>query len=154
MSFAIKKVGPSGLQDALKVRINVFVDEQGVEPELELDNYDKTALHWIAYTEANEPVGVVRLVIIESELFGQIGRQGKLGRLAVIKSYRGMGLAKKLVLELENSLTEEKVDNIILHSQHDKQGFYERLGYIRTYPEEEPFMEDGILHVKMHKKME
>lgn len=74
---------------------------------------------------------------------------GKLGRLAVDLSARGLGLGRMLVETLENDAKSLNISTIDVHAQVDKRAFYERLGYHVT--DETVFIEDGIDHVKMAK---
>lgn len=92
--------------------------------------------------EPGVPVGTVRL-IAESETVG------KLGRLAVISDARGLSLGKKLVQLVIHDAADRGMDSIIIHAQYDKQGFYEKLGFVVEKGDEETFLEDGTPHLRM-----
>jgi len=68
------------------VRCEVFVKEQNVPRSLEFDGLDATALHWLALTPEEEPVGTLRLL-----------PSGQVGRMAVLKDYRGRGIGSRLL---------------------------------------------------------
>ena len=74
---------PQERDDAFAVRIAVFVDEQGISREDELDELDATAVHCVAYDGAT-PVGAGRLVLADG--------YAKIGRMAVLASHRGRGI--------------------------------------------------------------
>ncbi|HGG05286.1 MAG TPA: GNAT family N-acetyltransferase, partial [Aliiroseovarius sp.] len=76
------------LTTCLDLRRIVFIDEQGVSEEDELDAYDATATHLLAM-DGDRPVGTARIVIK--------GRVGKIGRVCVLKSHRGAGLGAGLI---------------------------------------------------------
>jgi predicted GNAT family N-acyltransferase len=71
------------------VRQQVFQIEQGIDPDLEFDEYDPLAIHWLAYWQEN-PVGTVRIREYEP-------LTAKIERLAVIKALRGQGIATELM---------------------------------------------------------
>ncbi|GAA5855083.1 hypothetical protein JCM8547_002373 [Rhodosporidiobolus lusitaniae] len=146
-------------QRALNVRIAVFVDEQGFSMEDELDDKDATSDHFLMVNlnedGTEEDAGTIRWWPKPNST------SGKLGRLAVIKKFRGGGSGKVLVLALEEHLKQrggkagealkgkESVD-IIAHSQAYAQGFYEKCGYTA---EGELFLEDGADHIKVVKRV-
>ncbi|MET9488954.1 GNAT family N-acetyltransferase [Nocardia sp. NPDC006630] len=108
------------LADAYAVRMKVFVAEQGVPEELELDELDETADHFLARLDG-QPVGAGRL-IVRADV-------GVLGRLAVLAETRGSGLGVALVRAIEERVRERGLIAVELHAQTHAQGFYERLGY-------------------------
>ncbi|MFI6871241.1 GNAT family N-acetyltransferase [Nocardia sp. NPDC050406] len=129
--------------EAYSVRTRVFVDEQGVPAEIEIDELDSTADHFLARLDG-QAVGAGRLV-------AQDGR-GVLGRLAVLDTARGTGLGALLVRAIEERARERGLTRIELHAQTQAQGFYERLGY-QAFGE--PDWEDaGIEHIWMRKRLE
>jgi predicted GNAT family N-acyltransferase len=86
------------------------------------------------------PVGTVRLVVYPSQ-------SGKLGRLAVIQSHRGLGIGRQLMLALHEYVKTSSLRRVFMHAQVDKIDFYKKLGY-SVYDANE-FDECGIMHVKM-----
>ena len=101
---AIRLAGsPAEVAAAYAVRADVFVTEQGVPPELELDELDGSADHFVAY-DGELPVGAGRLVVEDPGFEGadpELGEVGHLGRLAVRPQARGTGLGVALVQAIE-----------------------------------------------------
>ncbi|MFB6269154.1 MAG: GNAT family N-acetyltransferase [Halobacterium sp.] len=127
-------------EDALRVRYAVFVEEQGVPEELEVDDYEDEALHFVAYDEDGDPVGAARLREYEDGV-------GKVERVAVLESRRGEGWGDALMDAVE-AAAGERFDELYLHAQLPAAGFYDRRDYER---EGDEFEEAGIPHVAMRK---
>src|SRR5580692_3154732 len=119
--------GAPVFDQAAAIRVTVFVEEQGVPLEAELDELDATAEHFLAIV-GDVPMGAARLMAS--------GEVGILGRLAVLKQGRGLGVGVALVAAIENRVIELGLPAVELHSQIRACGFYERLGY-RTYGEQD-----------------
>ncbi|HLZ38318.1 MAG TPA: GNAT family N-acetyltransferase [Mycobacteriales bacterium] len=124
---------------AYDVRRWVFVDEQRVPLDLERDEADETADHFLACDGATA-VGAARLV--------RRGQVGVLGRLAVLPAARGRHLGVALVHAIERHVRACGLATIELHAQTPVRGFYEALGYA---PYGAEFLEAGIPHVSMRK---
>lgn len=120
-----------------QLREQVFVGEQGVPLEIERDSADQKAIHIIAQYD-NQSVGCGRIVFYQDT--------GKIGRLAVVKEYRGQGIGKALCSELINIATLKGYEQIILHAQLGSRGFYEKQGFQTSG---DVFEEAGIKHIKM-----
>ena len=133
--------GPADRAAAEKIRVRVFVDEQGVPPELELDEHDRDADHFLARLDGR-PVGTVRMLRRDAA--------GVLGRLAVLPETRGTGLGVALVRAVEERARQEGLRAVELHAQTAVRGFYERLGY-EAYGEED--IEAGIPHIWMRRPL-
>ena len=134
----IKRVqNASEFEAAYSIRFKVFVEEQSVPVELELDEYDQTAIHLLAL-EDGQAVGCGRLVFFEE--------YAKIGRVAVLKENRGNGYAKMICEELVNIARERGATKVILDSQCSAEGFYRRLGFAS---EGEIFDDAGIDHIHM-----
>lgn len=133
------------LQDTFDLRILVFVDEQGVPLEDELDEYDtlNAPCNHLLLTLDNTPIGCGRV--------RQVDGVGKLERIVVKKENRGMGFGKAIVLGLEKRAIEMGLNQVKLHGQVQARGFYENLGFAVLGDE---FIEDGILHVVMTKQLQ
>ncbi|MGH7825595.1 MAG: GNAT family N-acetyltransferase [Candidatus Binatia bacterium] len=125
------------LAKALGIRRRVFVTEQGVPEEIEMDRDDRRAIHFLAFA-AGKPVGTARLVI----------RRGnaKIGRMAVLKSHRGRGVGKKLLKRAVATAQRRGAQMIYLHAQVAVVGFYQAMGFRCVGP---VFEEAGIPHRKM-----
>ncbi len=130
------------LQDARALRLQVFVEEQGVPRDLELDNLDAKAQHAVAL-ENGVVVGTGRLIL------GTPGH-GIVGRMAVAQPLRRQGIGGRVLSFLEEQAQDQGVRRMTLHAQSYVKEFYARHGY---QEEGEPFMEAGILHVQMSKEL-
>ncbi|EIT86725.1 GNAT family acetyltransferase [Fictibacillus macauensis ZFHKF-1] len=122
------------------IREAVFVKEQGVAADLEFDEYEEVAEHWLI-TQNDQPVGCGRLRIVNN--------QGKLERICVQKEARGQHVGQFIVRTLERSAQEKGVESAYLHGQTQAEGFYHSLGYETCSA---VFLEDAIPHVIMKKK--
>ncbi|MGQ3411680.1 GNAT family N-acetyltransferase [Natrinema sp. LN54] len=132
-----------GREDAFAVRQAVFVDEQGVDEDVEYDEHDETAVHFVAY-DGDEPVGAARLREYADGV-------GKVERVAVLESRREAGVGRALMASLEERADARGFTELKLHSQTRAADFYRRLGYERRG---EGFEEAGIPHVEMRKALE
>ena len=126
------------LEDALAVRHEVFVEEQGVPERRELDGKDEAATHVVAYDDGT-PIGAARLREYEKST-------AKVERVAVLAPRRGEGLGRDLMAEVEAIAADEGFDSVVLHAQVPVVAFYERLGYEVT---SEEFEDAGIPHREM-----
>ncbi len=129
-------------EDAFAVRQTVFVEEQGVDEDLEYDEHEDTATHFVAY-DGDTPVGAARLREPEDGL-------GKVERVAVLKAYRESGVGRALMQAVEREARSGGMTKLKLHSQTRASGFYKSVGYERRGEE---FEEAGIPHVKMYKSI-
>jgi predicted GNAT family N-acyltransferase len=125
------------LEEALAIRMRVFVKEQRVPLEIEMDEDDRRARHFLARV-SGKPVGTARLVVSHG--------RAKIGRMAVLKRYRGAGVGKKLLRRAIAAAETLGGGYIYLHAQVPVLGFYERLGFRATGS---VFDEAGIPHRKM-----
>jgi predicted GNAT family N-acyltransferase len=137
---------------AYVVRADVFVTEQGVPADLELDELDEVADHFVAYDEdgrvdgGGTAVGAGRLVVEDPGFEGTdpaLGPVGHLGRLAVRPETRGTGLGVDLVRAIEARAADRGLRVVALSAQTHALGFYERLGYTAYGPE---FDDAGLPH--------
>jgi predicted GNAT family N-acyltransferase len=134
---------PSPLwQAALDLRLEVFVREQGVPEDMELDAHDRTAYHLLARDERHNAIATLRIVVKEDE--------GKIGRVAVVANQRRQGIGAIVMgMALEHCRLLH-LTRVTLDSQQYVIPFYERLGFTC---EGECFMDAGIPHVRMTRKM-
>ena len=124
------------LQEEIKfVRTQVFIIEQCVPENLEWDGLDDTAIHVLATSMDNKPVGTARLLA-----------SGQIGRMAVLKHLRGRGIGTALLKKLIQLATDNAVHPLFLNAQIHAIGFYERHGFI---PASDVFDDAGIPHRKM-----
>ncbi|MEU9283951.1 GNAT family N-acetyltransferase [Streptomyces sp. NPDC048275] len=134
------------------VRKEVFVGEQGVPEDIEYDAYDEGAVHVLAVRADGVPLGTGRL-LDGAEAAAKTGGDlsvGSLGRLAVAKAARGLGVGVALVGAIEDGARARGLAAVDLHAQTQALGFYERLGYV-AYGEE--FLDAGIEHRAMRKAL-
>ena len=125
------------------VRQQVFQIEQGIDPDLEFDEYDPLAIHWLAYWQEN-PVGTVRI-----REYAPL--TAKLERLAVIKALRGQGIATELMEVALKYARQHNYEKIIINAQVYIEPLYRKLGFLGVG---EPFDEAGIPHRKMIKYLD
>ena len=141
MAFEIKTGTFAELAEfVVPIRFQVFVHEQNVPAEIECDNRDGICQH-VLIVDGERPIATGRIDF-------QSGN--KLGRIAVLPEYRGQGIGKRVVQELERIARQQGVSDVWLHGQTNVVGFYERLGYQSVGPK---FEEAGIPHRKMTKTL-
>lgn len=139
----IKVVGtPEEKEQAYSVRTTVFVDEQHVPPDVEIDAFDKEAIHLIGY-EDDLPIAASRVRFVDS--------YGKLERICVLKDQRGKFHGSDMIQAMEDIIRNEGYTKAKLNAQTHAVDFYQRLGYDVVSGE---FMDAGIPHVTMTKKLE
>ncbi|GAA3396641.1 GNAT family N-acetyltransferase [Streptomyces roseoviridis] len=134
------------------VRRAVFVEEQGVPQEIEYDPYDETAVHVLAVRADGVPLGTGRL-LYGADAVGKTGADasvGSLGRLAVTRAARGLGVGAALVRAIEDAARARGLAAVDLHAQTQALGFYERLGYEAYGPE---FKDAGMPHRAMRRAL-
>jgi predicted GNAT family N-acyltransferase len=122
------------------VREPVFVEEQGVPLELERDGMDITCLHLLARSPHGEPIGAARL-----------GPDGRIGRMAVLPAWRGLGVGTALLKAAIALAKELGMDKVELHAQCHAADFYRRAGFRETG---DVFMDAGIPHIRMVQRIE
>lgn len=126
----------------IAIRMGVFVGEQGIPVEEEIDALDESAIHLIA-RENGVGVGTARLISVDNV--------GKIGRVCVVKSHRGTGLGAKLILAGMDHFSNEKgITRAYLSAQVNAIGFYEKFGF-RAYGEE--YDDAGIPHRDMERPL-
>lgn len=140
----ITVAGGAALAQALALRQRVFVQEQGVPAEEELDGHDATAVHALVVRHG-AAVATGRLV-----LPGPGRPYGKIGRMAVDAAWRRHGLGTRVVAHLTAEAVARGVTELRLSAQQHAAGFYARLGYTEC---SEPFDECGIPHVWMRRSL-
>ncbi|MBF0713628.1 GNAT family N-acetyltransferase [Gemella sp. GH3] len=132
---------------AKDIRIKVFVDEQQVPLHLEIDDLDskENTVH-VGLFYNNKMVGVGRILDIGSQNI-------HLGRIAILKEYRGLGLGEKLVLGMERLACELSKRDLVSHlsAQKRAENFYKKLGYKNE--SEEIYLDAGIEHLDMQKEL-
>ncbi|ALV36254.1 GNAT family N-acetyltransferase [Streptomyces sp. CdTB01] len=143
---------PADLEACFAVRKEVFVGEQGVPEDIEYDAYDAVAVHVLAVREDGFTLGTGRLLHGEAaaDKVGGDLSVGSLGRLAVAREARGLGIGVALVRAIEDAARARGLTAVDLHAQTHALGFYERLGYEAYGPE---YLEAGIAHRAMRRAL-
>ena len=123
-------------QAALRqVRETVFVREQKVPLELEWDGLDDQCLHMLAEDRDGNPIGTGRLL-----------PDGHIGRMAVLREWRGRGVGSALLRALMEEGRKQGFETMILAAQIQAMPFYEKAGFVA---EGDVFDDAGIPHRNM-----
>jgi predicted GNAT family N-acyltransferase len=120
------------------IRKTVFVIEQSVPEEVEMDNLDADAQHVLAFIDA-APVGT-----------GRITAEGRIGRMAVLREYRGRGVGGEILRALVEIGRSYAVDRLCLSAQCHAIPFYERMGFV---VQGDVYEEAGIPHRWMEQQI-
>jgi predicted GNAT family N-acyltransferase len=134
--------GPDDWPEVVALRTRVFVDEQGVPPEIEQDAADATAVHVVSRDASGRVVATGRL----------LERDGVavIGRMAADPAVRGRGHGTAVLAELERQAALRGLPEVELHAQVAARGLYDRAGYTAVG---EQFVEVGIVHVTMRRRL-
>ncbi|OCS90765.1 GNAT family N-acetyltransferase [Caryophanon latum] len=141
---AIEITTKTQLEQALTLRTTVFVHEQNVPAEVEIDAYDtlgEGTTH-ILVLNSDEAVGTGR--------FRMKNGAGKVERVCVAKSARGQGVGNIIMETIEQLARDKGYNTLKLHAQMHAKPFYEKLGYVAT---SEEFIEENIPHIEMTKEL-
>ena len=111
--------------DAVRLRVDVFIKEQGFQVGWEPDNDDKISKHFVAIVDKK----IVATARFRETKKGEI----KIERMVTKKDYRGKGIGKDLVKFMIKEIEKLKPEKIWLRSQVKTQPFYERCGFERSY---------------------
>ncbi len=124
------------------LRFEVFVHEQGVPADEELDRHDAAAIHAVA-VHGGVVVGTGRLIVVSDV-------EARVGRMAVRATVRKQGVGSALLRFLEAEARSRGITRIVLHAQAHVRSFYDKHGYVT---EGGPFTEAGIEHISMTKPL-
>lgn len=122
--------------DAKPIRMEVFVQEQNVPADLEMDERDAECLHAVAYDAAGRPLGTGRLL-----------PDGHIGRMAVLRSARGTGVGGAILHGLMDMARRRGDGKVVLSAQTHAAEFYLAHGFAMAG---EVFEEAGIPHIEMY----
>lgn len=138
---------------ALPVRLSVFVREQLVPLEMEVDQWDRLALHAVVFDHAGAGLATGRLTAEKPGDGSEItppaaaaGGVGRIGRVAVLSTHRGQGLGALVMKTLIQAASDQGYACLTLHAQLQAVAFYQKLGFIAAG---KLFEEAGIPHVEM-----
>ncbi len=141
MSLSIKILDSDEEKEAVQLlRTKVFVDEQGVPPDIEIDELDDAAIHAVAY-QSDTIVATGRLIIDTPD-------EARIGRMAVDVSLRRTGVGSVVLTFLEGEARARGIKQVMLHAQTYVKEFYSKHGYLEHG---DTFFEAGILHIEMRK---
>ncbi|MCR4529948.1 GNAT family N-acetyltransferase [Acinetobacter venetianus] len=133
--FSVKQGSWDQLQqDAKLIRELVFISEQNIPEQDEWDDQDAISQHFVVY-DHNQPIATARLLANNS-----------VGRVAVLKAYRGQGIGRLIMLEIIAYAQAQKRPSLQLSSQVHAISFYEKLGFSIQGDE---YDECGIPHIEM-----
>ena len=124
---------------ASPIRFTVFVEEQRVPVDIEWDDQDEKSLHALAYNSSGEAIATGRLL-----------PDGHIGRMAVLKKWRGQGVGGAILQRLLAAARERGDREIELFAQTHAIPFYRRYGFVENG---EVFEEAGIPHQAMRKRL-
>lgn len=131
-----------GMAEAARaVRIAVFVQEQGIDESEEWDGDDAGAIHAVVSNLAGLPLATGRLIYLGLE-----PGHAKIGRMAVLRSTRGIGLGDQVLKALIKEARSRGIGHLSLSAQVSAQAFYARHGF---KPEGDVYDEVGIPHIAM-----
>ncbi|MDQ1251272.1 MAG: hypothetical protein QG646_345 [Euryarchaeota archaeon] len=129
------------LEDAFCIRREVFIKEQNVPEEEEVDEEDLESYHIVVYA-AGRPVATGRLF--------KAGESWLIGRISVLKEFRGKQVGKLVVEKLLERAAETEAADVHVHAQTHAVSFYEKFGFM-AYGD--TFLEANIEHISMVKKI-
>ena len=141
VSIVVRRAQPSDIPACHDIRRRVFIDEQRVPEDEEMDDLDAASTHLIAY-RGGRAIGTARL--------RSVGGDAKAERVAVLPEQREHGVGRLLMQHLEREAQARGVHRVVLNAQVSVIAFYEQLGYVA---EGERFLEAGIPHLRMTKAL-
>ncbi len=123
----------------MPIRLTVFVEEQKVPLEEEVDQMDPLCVHALALNEQGLVVGTGRLL-----------PDGHVGRMSVLRDYRGKGVGSAVLNALIEQAQRAGFEEVVLHAQTHAKDFYALHAFTQ---EGELFYEANIPHIKMRRKL-
>ena len=129
---------PAAQEEAKRIRFIVFVEEQGVPADLEMDENDAESLHALAYADG-QAIGTGRLL-----------PDGHIGRMAVLKQWRGRGAGKAMLRRLIDAARRRGHREVALSAQVHALEFYRAEGF---EPQGAVYEEAGIPHQAMRLRL-
>jgi len=140
MHYNIRKTSwKEDKQSLSEVRKKVFIDEQNVPEELEWDEFDKDSIHILATDNNSKPIAC-----------GRIKPDGHIGRMAVLKEHRNIGIGTDILKALLKFAEDNGTNSVYLHAQTTAIPFYEKQGFKTC---SETFMDANIPHKTMEKQL-
>jgi predicted GNAT family N-acyltransferase len=124
----------SARAEASRIRLRVFVEEQRVPPEIEMDENDAASVHALAY-ENGKAVGTGRLL-----------PDGHIGRMAVLREHRAQGVGGGILVRLIAEARRQGMREVVLSAQTHALEFYRKHGFASSGG---VYLEAGIPHQEM-----
>lgn len=121
---------------AAPIRFAVFVEEQGVPREIELDESDALSLHALAFDQE------------KAVATGRLLPDGHIGRMAVLKGWRGQGIGGAILRQLMAAARARGDREVVLAAQVHAVPFYRAHGFVESGME---YLEAGIRHQDMRR---
>lgn len=128
-------------EQAFKIRTNVFVNEQKVPMDIEIDEHEDESIHFVGYKD-DYPVAASRLRWVD--------QTGKLERICILKEHRGKSYGSQIIETMEDEIIKKGYTQSTLNGQTQAVKFYEQLGY-KVISDE--FLDANIPHVTMVKQL-
>lgn len=141
--------GNGDLSDAFLIREKVFVEEQRIPEEMEFDDHDSIAFHVIAYEDNTAKKDSDQLTEKIAVATGRLTFDGdicRIGRVAVLKEYRGKRYGDFIVRMLLNKAFSSGIKRVTINTQTSAEEFYRKIGFKRV---SDSFMEGKIEHCEM-----
>jgi len=125
--------------DIRHIRHTVFVLEQAIPASLEWDGLDARCIHALGLLEDGRAVAT-----------GRLQDDGRIGRMAVLTDWRGQGIGRAILEYLLGLARHQEMSEVYLHAQAEAASFYNRTGFTDSG---KSFMEAGILHIEMRRRL-
>jgi predicted GNAT family N-acyltransferase len=133
---------PAEVEAAMDLRVRVFVDEQGVDAEEEVDELDDQSV---------QIVGLDDTGVIATCRLRDLGEgEWKLERMVVDRRLRRLGVGARLLAGAERDARQRGAKQMVMHAQRRAEAFYASQGYVA---EGDTFLEAEIEHVRMRKAL-
>ena len=126
-----------GLSQLKNIREKVFIQEQKVTPQLEWDGMDEKAIHFLVFND-KAAIGCARAIVIKDHM--------QLGRMAVLKEYRGQGIGSALIEKAMTTAKLNQLSAIYISAQCHAIDFYKKFGFEVT---SDIYLDAEILHRDM-----
>ena len=123
---------------AAPIRFTVFVEEQGVPREIELDEHDAHCVHAVVFEDGS------------AVATGRLLPDGHIGRMAVLKAWRGRGIGAAILNELMKAALKRGHREVALAAQVHALPFYRAHGFVEEGSE---YLEAGIRHQAMKRRL-
>lgn len=127
-------------EKASEIRQTVFMKEQGFS--YEFDDTDHTAKHILLFADGN--------AVAVGRFFTDNGKEWHIGRLAVLKEYRGHNLGKEIMDFAEKEIKALGGTKAVLSAQLRAKGFYEKCGYTAKG---DVYFDEHVEHINMEKEL-